>query len=507
MKNLLIALVLFSSCASIQNLSGGDIDTIPPKVIKINPDSGELFVLKPTITIEFDEFVKAQNVNELLIISPQQLKSPSIQVKGKKVTIKLEDSLKENTTYSINFNGSIVDVNEANPIDDYYYIFSTGTYIDSLSYQGYVKDVITNEACKECNIHLYKAHQDSIVLKQKPDYITRTNESGKFQFNNLPPDSFLVYALQDKNKNLILDNEEGVSMPFIINSAESNRDTISVFPFKTKHKYNPRILRKGYIGKVQVYFSQPLTLLDSQVKVIINNEVQSFNLNNTRDTLSLYHSPLIDTTNIFLHLDTTVYELEYIKPNKKYFLDLLSKKNELGIIIESHYIIMGFDTSKINLIQDSLYVPFTINRIDKQKLQLITKPNPNSKIYIYIDSNFVYDNYNITNKVDTLSILPTLVEYPTLNLNIEISNNTNSIVQLIKGETVIHQNTISSSQTLTYKSLKPGNYKVLLIDDSNNNKIWDSGNPFNGVQPEKRTYSEEFEMRINWDKDITIKSL
>ena len=69
-------------------------------------------------------------------ISPPQVEQPEIKVTGKRIQVEFFDSLKENTTYSIDFADGIVDNNEGNPLGDYCFRFSTGQNIDSLEVSG-----------------------------------------------------------------------------------------------------------------------------------------------------------------------------------------------------------------------------------------------------------------------------------------------------------------------------------------------------------------------------------
>ena len=50
----------------------------------------------------------------------------------------------------------------------------------------------------------------------------------------------------------------------------------------------------------------------------------------------------------------------------------------------------------------------------------------------------------------------------------------------------------------------PGTYKMRLIFDANDNKIWDTGNMEKGIQPEKIVnYNGTIDIRANWDMEET----
>lgn len=56
-------------------------------------------------------------------MSPPQLEQPDIKASGRRVLVNLMDSLKPNTTYTIDFSDAIVDNNEGNPLGNYAFLF------------------------------------------------------------------------------------------------------------------------------------------------------------------------------------------------------------------------------------------------------------------------------------------------------------------------------------------------------------------------------------------------
>ena len=505
MRFLLIATIFFYACASVQNLDGGEKDIVPPKVVATTPDSAQLYVSNPLIVIQFDEYIKTKNTSELLIISPSQQQAPTINVKGKKVFIQLNDSLIKNTTYSINFNGCIVDFNEGNPMDYFKYVFSTGSYIDSFSYKGKVVDVTTNKPCEKCNVQLYKSFNDSIVLSSKPTYIIQTAADGRFVFNNLPADSFLVYAIQDENKNLILNDQEYISISKRINTKNDLNDSLTVFPYTKTSSSKPKLTSTNKPGILQLAFPKPVSTLN--VQLVSDQKPLEFQFNRTRDTITSFYFPTLDTTNINLIIDTFNYQYFYKKPSNPNYLDLIGYKNKTGIQLKTNYTIDSIHPSKITVIQDSAVVAFKIENTNNQIVNISTAYDKSKKVKIEIDSGFISDFYGNTNKSDTITLIPQLIEKPLLDLTVNLNDTFNYIIQLISSSKIIKQYTLSKSQKITIENLNPGLYEILLIQDINGNNIWDSGNPFTRLNPETRIISETFEMRLNWDKELTINSL
>src|SRR3712207_8091564 len=73
-----------------------------------------------------------RSASENVIVSPPQIEMPEIKASGKTIEVKLIDSLKANTTYTIDFSDAISDNNEGNPLGNYTYSFSTGDHIDTM---------------------------------------------------------------------------------------------------------------------------------------------------------------------------------------------------------------------------------------------------------------------------------------------------------------------------------------------------------------------------------------
>ena len=193
---LVLASILFS-CARRGTPTGGDKDTIPPILEKAIPLNKTVNFKEKRIKIYFDEYIKLKDVKTQLIISPPQKNEPIITPVGtasKFISIKILDTLDANTTYLYNFGNSIVDNNEENKLGNFKYVFSTGTYIDSLEVTGEVKDPIVKETSKNLDVMLYEydtAFTDSVVFKQKPRYISNTLDSTLFEISNVRKGKYL----------------------------------------------------------------------------------------------------------------------------------------------------------------------------------------------------------------------------------------------------------------------------------------------------------------------------
>ena len=184
-------------CARMGQPDGGWYDDDPPVVIGSYPVDQSTNVKAKKITIYFDEFIKLEDATSKVTVSPPQLEMPEINASGKKIVVALQDSLKENTTYTIDFSDAISDNNEGNPLGNYTYSFSTGDQIDTLEVSGYVLDASNLEPVKGIKVGLYNDLADS-AFKTKPMLrVSQTDSRGHFVIKGVAPGTYRAYALKD----------------------------------------------------------------------------------------------------------------------------------------------------------------------------------------------------------------------------------------------------------------------------------------------------------------------
>ena len=199
---------LFSRCASTMTPQGGPRDTLPPVAVSYTPAEGTLDFDAKRIFIEFDEYVQLKDQQKELYTSPIMKKQPVVAVRGKGIQIDLRDTLRENTTYAINFGSSIADNNEGNPLHGFRYVFSTGGAIDSMYMSGYTVDAYTGDSVAKTFLFFFDTDEyadreyDSTLFRSAPAVVARAENSGIFVAENLKPVPYRVYALQDNNNNM-----------------------------------------------------------------------------------------------------------------------------------------------------------------------------------------------------------------------------------------------------------------------------------------------------------------
>jgi len=180
---------------------GGWYDEDPPRIVGAQPADRATYVSAQKMTIYFDEFIKLSDPSTSVIVSPPQLEMPEIQAKGKKIVIELKDTLKPNTTYTVDFSDAITDNNEDNPLGNFTYTFSTAEQIDTFEVGGYVIDAATLDPVRAINVGLYDDLADSAFRTKPMLRVARTDEHGHFVIKGVAPGTYRCYALQDADGN------------------------------------------------------------------------------------------------------------------------------------------------------------------------------------------------------------------------------------------------------------------------------------------------------------------
>ena len=225
------SLLLLYACANIAAPTGGLYDVDPPKVVKASPDFDALNNSRTKIEIIFDENIKIEKPMEKVIIAPPQQKFPVIKAQGPKVIVELEDELKPNTTYTIDFTDAIVDFNEGNTLENFSYSFSTGAHLDTLAVSGIVLNAENLEPTQGIYVGVHSNLNDSAFTQLPFERISRTDSRGRFTIKGIAEGKYKVYALNDLNRSYTYDNpQEAIAFldSILIPSSESavRNDTV-----------------------------------------------------------------------------------------------------------------------------------------------------------------------------------------------------------------------------------------------------------------------------------------
>ena len=267
---ILMLVIIGYSCASMGTPDGGPYDEMPPKFVGSTPGMRAVNVKNQKIELEFDEFIKLEKAAEKVVVSPPQLEQPEIKVVGKKVALELFDTLKDATTYTIDFSDAIVDNNEGNPMGHFTYSFSTGTSIDTMEVSGTVLNAADLEPIKGIQVGLHKNLNDSALTTLPFDRVSRTDSRGHFIIRGVAPGKYRIYALMDGNQNYLYDSKtetvafsDSIIIPSMMPATRQDTlwkdtltiDTIKTVPY-TRFMPDDIILRAFKEENTRQYFSR-----------------------------------------------------------------------------------------------------------------------------------------------------------------------------------------------------------------------------------------------------------
>ena len=283
------------NCARVGSPIGGEKDISAPEIIESIPNNYSKNFGSDKIEIELNEFVRFDNLQQKLVISPPLDEKPEIFIRGKSIIIELgKQELMENTTYTFSFYDAIVDNNEGNPIEDYEFVFSTGNWLDSLSVNGIVLRAIDLEPEEEgVEVLLYDLLDDTIPRTTPPLYIGKLDEEGYFRINNVKADTFRIFALKDGNRNHYFDQTDEAfafsdSILFICAPPEllidsTRKDTISADTINTDTIYADTIYADT-IGVDTTEIGKEETRLDARLFLFTEDHSIQYLKNSTRET-------------------------------------------------------------------------------------------------------------------------------------------------------------------------------------------------------------------------------
>ena len=516
---LLFITLLLSSCAKRASISGGLKDTIAPVMKQSYPANYTTNFEGNEIKIVFDEYIKLKNLNKQLIVSPPMQRQPIISptTASKTLTIKILDTLKPNTTYSFNFGKSIEDNNEGNPYQQFKYVFSTGSIIDSLKLRGQVLDAYNKDVEPFISVMLYEYdenYKDSLIYKQRPRYITNTLDSIKiFEIENIKPGKYKLIALKDKSSNNKYDPKVDKIgfLSQIITLPTDSVFTLKLFkeslPLKANKpsQTNGAKLTLGYEGKFEKIKIRTFDG-NTEVKNVVTKVAD-------KDSVLVWFQPSVKDS-----IRVSVSKENY---NKDFSVRLKDQKND-SLVFNSRYgnslplreifalksstPLTSIDSTKITVrSQDSTAQKFTVNYDEfLMEMKIDFKREPLEKYKIQFLPGAVKDFYDKKNDTLIYSVsTKNTSDYGNLRVTISNIKTYPVLVELsdIKGITVA-TSYLEEGNIVDFNLIDPMLYNLRLIYDTNKNRRWDEGSFLEDRQAEEVIYfPTSIDVRANWDVD------
>jgi hypothetical protein len=451
------AYFLVAGCATITTPSGGDKDVVAPKIVGRSVGDSTLECKGGKWTIDFDEFIKLQDVHKELNITPLVKNNPMVSVHKRKLSIHIPDSLLEaNTTYRIDLGNAVRDLREGNPYAGLSWTFSTGTYFDSLRIDGECLDAATGLADTTVRIFLYSAETpDSLLWINKPLYITKNTAKG-FEWRNLPNRDFKVVALQDDNQNFRRD-APSERIAFLTNSINPMRDTARIRMYSFSEVLADA--SKSKLGNTARFESKKTTPFNYNVNVDTSNLNQrSFNLYDTLKITFTRKPGLLNLTAVRLYADSLVEAEARVLPT-----------------VDSLVYRIEFDWQE-NTSYQLRFLPDFASDTNKQALTA--------------------RSYRFRTKQAS--------DYGLIRLR--YTPNKNHRIQLISNNKVVATQSGNDS-SIVFPHLLPGQYAIRRYFDENNNGQWDTGSWQERRQPERiEPLNDNILIKGNWENAIDMRN-
>jgi Bacterial Ig-like domain len=556
---LFMPFLFIQSCANIVAPTGGAKDEIPPKVIeeKSTPNFQTNFK-KQRIELTFDEWIKLEDAFNQVVVSPPLEDPPQVTQDDKKIIFEFgkKEILRENATYTINFGAAVKDLSEGNIAKNLRFVFSTGNIIDSLTVRGRVVDAVTGDPTEGAVLMLYDNFADSVVRKIKPFYFGRTDKNGETIIENVREGKFKVFALLDKDLNYLYNQDiERIGFPdslfnvtadftaskmkadtagtakrdSIIKAGgkpqmtENQSDMISIRLFDPPKKWQLMTKETDKYGVIKIIANQEPTA----AKVTFDDVKQKVETEVSKDTILAYYDlPSGDATwNIYVKNDT--FPTDTVRIRTRGRVDFFKKNKILSpLSIQSNYALNP--TKTFAILFDN-----PIETIDSQKVILLDSARQNIPLSIKYDSTskrrLVFDAAWVEGMPYTFTILPQALtdifglKNDTVATKIQVQKKSelgtiivkvkgldtlkHYIVQIINGSDGVEGTFfIDNKKTAEkrFEMIPPAEYKLKVIEDTNINRRWDTGNYDTKSQPERIFWQKAEGLRADWEIEPEI---
>jgi hypothetical protein len=505
------------------------------------------------ITFYFDEYVQLKDINQKFILSPPPEKMPEVRLKGKSIDIIFSEELLSDATYTLYFSDAIADNNEGNKLQNFEFAFSTGPIIDSLMLKGTVIDAYTLEPVEGVLVMLYNQFDDSIPIKSKPIYVSKTNKQGAFSLSNIKYANYKIFALDDKNANYKFDQaSERVAFELdtlrkeTLTTKTSKAQIVDSLTNTLRQKVQMKMFNEESRIQRLLDFSRPSRrrlILGFSIPVV--GEVNLFPVNSQFS--EIWHLKEVSskgdsisywiTDNLMQLRDTLMIRVEYLKSDSLqnlvptadtlrflYFKEEEPKSRRRGDEkprkeSSFKYSIQPARGISLNPLQSiSLIFGMPLKSYD---INFISLYNTTDSIHVK-DFNWLPDTLNprifsigypwVAKKGYTLMALPgaftnlddiinDTIKYSFAGYTPEMLGSISLSVKGVVGSTLIQlispkgktldQKLLKSDGVILFNYLPPENYSFRFVLDENSNGKWDTGYYLKSIQPERVIYLEE----------------
>ena len=560
---ILVATLALIGCANRGvGPQGGPKDSIPPVPVQSEPENGTVNFHGKRIEVTFNEYIQLSDLGNNLLMSPPQQNPPDVKARGKRLIVQFQDTLRDSTTYTIDFGAAVCDYTEKNPLPGFSFSFSTGESIDTLELHGAVINAEDLNSVGNILVGIHSNLHDSALTKEPFLRIAKTDSMGHFRIGNIHPGRYRLYALDDISRDYRFTLGEGLAFydSIITVKAQQLQDSgnVSIGPsLRFFHEKKARLylqrLQRDEQHAFRMLFSAPVDSLP-MLRALRPSEYDSTRSDSAwfdfmpyiitqpsdkRDTVTYWISD-----SLVISMDTLLLETRYRRTDSLYQLewytdtlmavwrapklnakarDAQERKNRNRRVelhsnarkdFELYDTLTLYSATPLRTIYaDSLHlyqrvdsvlksVAFTIEPHDSvtMSFRLLAALQPGEQYELVVDSGAVQDIYGIANySYEFKAQLKKPEDYSTLRVKLTPFN-PQARIQVLNNKDQVLRELQAMPEGAFFQFLKPDTYYLRLYLDTNNDGEWTTGEWSEHRQPEEvYYYHEKIQTKSNWD--------
>ncbi len=511
--SIIFSILVFSRCANISAPGGGPLDTLKPTLVRSIPKNNETNFNSSVLIFEVSEPIDAGQLAKEIQIQPPLEEEPTIEADRKKIVVKLKKQLRSNTTYNLYFRNGIKDKTEGNILKSNRIRFSTGANLDSIRVEGRIINPLDNKPSTNILVGIFLINDTITPYNTKPEYYNYTNKEGVYTINDIKAGTYKLLAFNDLNKNLLLNLNEPLGFIDTTLSISSNLSlkNLSLTFAKTDSLKISSTKSKNGIFEIRLNKSPRTAVLESkpQLKYLVSANVIRVFPNTRIDSLQV-ELTVEDSLGTKLKKSITAnFDKERFK-NKNF----ISNKNPYRkLTSKGGNVVITTETPIETILKDTILLKPDNNKWVNSKFTLskngdslyIKYPQFQDSLFIKIPAGFCVSALGDTSsqfkdkfeifKEEDVSLIAGSINTKYKNYIFELlTKDNNVVIRLI------------NPKSYEIPNLSPGEYRIRIIEDLNNNGFWDVGNYRTNIPAEKiYHHPAPIIIKANWElRDVNI---
>ena len=514
------ALLLLAACAKQGYPSGGPKDTEPPQAVGCTPQNESRHFSKNQFSIQFNEYVVLKDADNNVLISPPMKQKPEFVAQGKKVVVKLKDTLQSNATYLFQFKGAVVDYTEGNVLPSFEYVFSTGDVMDTLMLAGHVSQARNGAPWKETlTVAAYRG------ADTMPSFVTRAAPSGDFAFHYIPSGDYRIVAFEDRDRNLQVGASEPVAwddMPHVATDSVDSTHMVSL-RLSVPERKAQRLVKSEFTEKGRIILVAALPMQHP----VLSGEAVEWRLNDKRDTMTVWCLNAKCDSTVLILADEGLADTLKLRYRQTKSRSRRTRGMQTPQLNDGPQPLMRELCSGSNAFYDDLRLAFSnpIVKVSDSAVAevMLLKDSSVSRYPLLLDSTGLTARIDATLRsgetyqvhlrdslftdlygtpTDSLSFNLTPRDYAILTLHLDNQTGSPLLVEVLDSrDTVVQQQTLpAAGGKLQFSHLKAGDYRLRAVLDVDASGTWTTGDYRLRRQPEECIlYEKKLQLREKWE--------